>query len=70
MTTIGHAWLTLTGSLAAIVLILTAYLVEHRPDVLKHIGAILGIVVMLMLIPTVLVNPWSSISSWRYACTI
>ena len=34
-------------------------------DVLKYIGAILGIVIGLMLLPGVLVNLWSGMSLWQ-----
>ena len=70
MTTIGHAWVTLIQSLAIIALILTAFgimLGIVKPaDALKHVGAILGIVVVLMLIPDVLMNLWSAIPLWQW----
>ena len=64
-----HGWVALTGSLATIALILTAFgimLGIVKPaDVLKHVGAILGIVIVLMLIPGVLVSAWSCMSLWQ-----
>ena len=70
MTTIGFAWVSLTQSLAIIALILTAFgfmLGIVKPaDALKHVGAILGIVVLLMLVPDVLMSLWSAISLWQW----
>jgi hypothetical protein len=70
MTPIGHLWVTLTESLATIALILTAFglmLGIVKPaDALKHVGAILGIVIVLMLIPDILMNLWSNISLWQW----
>ena len=70
MTTIGVDWVSLTQSLAIIAIILTALglmLGIVKPaDALKHVGAILGIVVVLMLIPDVLLNLWSAISLWQW----
>jgi hypothetical protein len=64
-----HGWVALTGSLATIALILTAFgimLGIVKPaDVLKHVGAILGIVIVLMLIPGVLVSAWLGMSLWQ-----
>ena len=64
-----HGWVALTGSVATIALILTAFgimLGIVKPaDVLKHVGAILGIVIVLMLIPGVLVSAWSGMSLWQ-----
>jgi ABC-type dipeptide/oligopeptide/nickel transport system permease subunit len=62
-------WLTLTGSLAIIALILTAIgimLGIVKPaDVLKRVAAILGIVMLLMVLPVILVNIWSAMSMWQ-----
>lgn len=70
MTTIGVAWVSLTQSLAIIALILTAFglmLGIVKPaDALKHIGAILGIMVLLMLVPDVLMSLWSARSLWQW----
>jgi predicted tellurium resistance membrane protein TerC len=72
MTTIGHAWVTLIQSFATVALILTAFglmlgLVKPA-DALKYVGAILGIVTVLMLIPNVLMNLWSAIPLWQWIC--
>ena len=70
MTTVGVAWVSLTQSLAIIAVILTAFglmLGIVKPaDALKHVGAILGIIVLLMLVPDVLMNLWSAISLWQW----
>ena len=64
-----HGWMTLIGSLATIALILTAFglmLGIVKPaDVLKHVGTILGIVIVLMLIPGILVSAWLGMSLWQ-----
>jgi len=64
-----HEWVVLLGSLATIALILMAFglmLGIVKPtDALKHVGTILGIVIVLMLIPAVLVNLWSGIPLWQ-----
>ena len=66
---IMHGWVDLLGSLATIALILTAFglmLGIVKPaDAVKHVGAILGIVIALMLVPGALVSAWSSLSLWQ-----
>ena len=64
-----HDWVTLMGSLAMGALILTAFglmLGIVKPaDALRRVGAILGAVVLLMVIPVTLVSIWSSMSLWQ-----
>jgi hypothetical protein len=64
-----HDWVALLGSLAMIALILTALglmVGTVKPaDAVKHIGAILGIVIVLMLTPGILANAWSGMSLWQ-----
>jgi hypothetical protein len=64
-----HWWINLVGSLATIALILTAFGIMLRivkpDDVLKRIGAILGIVIVLMLMPGILASAWSALSLWQ-----
>jgi hypothetical protein len=59
----------LTGSVATIALILTAFglmLGIVKPaDALSRVGAILGVVMLLMMIPAVLVSIWSGMSVWQ-----
>ncbi len=56
----------LVGSLAMILLILTAIgimLGIVKPaNALKHVEAILGVVMLLMVLPAVLVNIWTGLS--------
>jgi len=58
-----------SGSLAVIALILTALglmLGIVKPaDVLKRVGAILGTVIVLLLIPVALANLWLHILLWQ-----
>jgi hypothetical protein len=67
-----QGWMVLAGSLVLIALILTAFglmLGIGKPaDALKRVGAILGIVIVLMPIPGVLVGAWSgniSVATYR-----
>lgn len=58
--------MSLLGSLAAIALILTAIglmlSIVKPDDTLKHIGAILVIVIGLMMVPGILMSAWSAMS--------
>ena len=64
-----HVWVALLGSLAMIVLILTAFglmLGIVKPaNAPKHIGTILGLAITAMLLPGVLVSAWSGMSLWQ-----
>jgi hypothetical protein len=64
-----QGWVVLTGSVAMIALILTAFglmLGIVRPaDALKRIGTILGIVMVLLLIRGIIANAWSGLSLWQ-----
>jgi predicted tellurium resistance membrane protein TerC len=64
-----HSWVVLLGSLATIAVILTAFGLMLRivkpADALNHIGAILGIVIVLMIIPGVLVSAWLGMALWQ-----
>jgi len=58
----------LVGSVAAIAIILTALGlmvgIVKPAEAFKRIGVIVGIVILLMMLPAVLVNAWSSMSLW------
>jgi len=62
-------WVALTGSIAMIALILTTFgimLGIVKPaDAMNRVGAILGIVLVLMLAPCILVGVWSVLSLWE-----
>jgi hypothetical protein len=64
-----QGWLTLVRSLAMIALILGAFgimLGIVKPaDVPKRVGAVLGIIIALILVPTLLASLWSAISLWQ-----
>ena len=64
-----QGWVALAGSLAIIALILTAFglmLGIVKPaDALRRVGAILGVVMLLMVLPAVLVYIWSGMSVWQ-----
>jgi len=69
-----QAWVALTGSLAIIAIILTAIglmLGVVKPaDAGRHLGAILGVVIVLMFFPGVLVSVWSGLSFWQQIALI
>jgi hypothetical protein len=64
-----QVWATLIGSLAMIALILTAFGVTlgmvKPADSVKRLGAILGIVIVLLVVPGVIASAWSSMSLWQ-----
>ena len=64
-----HGWISLLGLLTTIAIILTAFglmLGIVKPaDTIKRLGAIIGIVIALMLIPGILMGAWSSMSFWQ-----
>jgi hypothetical protein len=70
MTAIGLAWVALIQSLAISALILTGLglmLGVVKPaDALKQVGAILGILILLVLIPDAPIKLWSAISLWQW----
>ena len=61
-----QGWVALTGSLAIIALILTAFgfmLGIVKPaDALRRVAGILGVVMLLMVLPAVIVSIWSDMS--------
>jgi hypothetical protein len=70
-----HGWISLLGLLGTIAIILTAIglmLGIGKPaDIIKHIGAIIGIVIVLMLIPCILAGAWSQLPLWQQvACAV
>lgn len=69
-----QGWLMLTGSLAIIALILTAFGlmlgIVKSADALRRVGAILGIVMLLMVLPAVFVNIWTGLSVWQQIALI
>ncbi|MGD0904692.1 MAG: hypothetical protein ABR924_17285 [Terracidiphilus sp.] len=64
-----QVWVALAGSVATIALILTAFglmLGIVKPaDALRRVGAILGVVMLLMVLPAILVSIWSGMSLWQ-----
>lgn len=66
-----HGWSEIVGSLAIIAIIITALgtilgLVKPA-NALKYCGAIAGISIVLVLLVSVLVGLWSSMSLWQKA---
>jgi uncharacterized protein (DUF983 family) len=35
-------------------------------DVARHLGSILGIVILLIMLPAIMMNIWSSMSFWQH----
>lgn len=66
-----HGWSQIVGSLAIVAIIITALgtmLGFVKPaDALRYCGAIVGIAIVLVLIVSVLVCLWSSMSAWQKA---
>ena len=69
MAAVMAGWLTILQLLAIVGIVSVALglmLGTVKPgDALKHIGAILGIVILLMLLPGILVNTWSRLLLWQ-----
>jgi hypothetical protein len=63
-------WAHLIGALAMIGIILTALSlilgIVNRSDAMQYIGAICGIVIVLLLLPGVLIGLLSAISAWQW----
>ena len=64
-----HGWMARTGSIAIIAIILIAFgimLGIVKPaDALSRVGAVLGIVVALVVLPGILASAWSAIPLWQ-----
>lgn len=64
-----HGCISILGSLALIAIIMTALgtiLGIVKPaDALKYCGVIVGIVIVLILLVTVLIGLWTSMSLWQ-----
>lgn len=64
-----QGWFALAGSVATIALILTAFglmLGIVKPaDALRRVGAIIGVVILLLLAPGILASLWSAIPLWQ-----
>jgi hypothetical protein len=62
-------WVALTGSIAMIALILTAlglmFGIVKPVDALRRVAGILAFIMLLLVLPSVIVNIWSSISLWQ-----
>lgn len=73
-TNLMHGWteivkLTVLIAMAifAIGLILSAVTLS---DVLKHLGKIISIVILLLVLPAIMVNLWSTVSYWQHLGTL
>ena len=64
-----QGWVALSGSVAMIALILTAFglmLGIVKPaDAFRRVASILGVVMLLLVLPAVIVSIWSGISLWQ-----
>ena len=68
-----QAWVALTGSLAMIAIILTALGlmvgVVKPADAARHLGAILGMVIVLMFAPGLVMSGWLAVLTDRVTPT-
>jgi Ca2+/Na+ antiporter len=68
-TVVVHAWAQIVGSLSTIAIIVTALAtiigLVKPADALKYCGAIAGIAIVLVMLVSVLVSLWSSMSLWQ-----
>ncbi len=68
-TSFMQGWAALLGAFAIIALVLTAFgimLGIVKPaDAVNRVGAILGIVIVLMLAPGIIAGVWSAMSLWQ-----
>jgi Sec-independent protein secretion pathway component TatC len=69
-----HGWSEIVGSLAIIAIIITALgtmlgLVKPA-DALKYCVAIVGVAIVLVMLVSVLVGIWSSMSLWQKAIVV
>ena len=64
-----NGWVSLLCILATIALIVMAVAVVLRivkpADILKHIGALVIIVLLLTILPGVLIHAWSALEIWQ-----
>jgi hypothetical protein len=64
------AWDGLVGSFALIAIIVLAFCVmvsAVKPsDVPRHLGLIVGIVILLIILPAFIVELWSALSFWQH----
>jgi hypothetical protein len=67
--TFMHGWMVFLGSLAIIVIILTAFGIMlgilKAVDATKLVAAILGIIILLALAPGIIVSAWLAIPLWQ-----
>jgi hypothetical protein len=66
---VSQGWVALTGSVEMVALIVTACAlmagIVKPDDALKHIGAVLGIVIALAITPGIIDCAWSGTSMWQ-----
>jgi hypothetical protein len=69
-----QGWAALLGSLAIIAIVLTAFGlmlgIVRLADAMRYIGATLGIVIVLMLMPCIMASAWSDLSLWQQLALI
>jgi len=64
-----HGWAVLLGSL--VLLAFGIMLGMEKPaDAMKHGGAVLGIIIILMLAPGIIVSAWLAIPLWQRAALL
>ncbi|SRR6266568_2906385 len=64
-----HEWAQLVGLIAVIGIVVTSFGVMlgivKPSDSARHIGTILGIVLLFLILPAIVVSAWSALSFWQ-----
>jgi hypothetical protein len=64
-----NGFVSLLGAFAVVVLIVLAFAVMlgiiKRVDILKHIGALVCIVILLSILPGMLIHAWRALTIWQ-----
>lgn len=64
-----HGWTHVVESIAVVGIVVASFGVMlgivKPANTLKHVGTILGIVLLLLTLPTIVVSAWSAMSVWQ-----
>jgi len=70
VTSLMQAWAGVVESVALIALIIIAIgimvRVKKPPDAARHVGTVLCVVILLLILPAIIVNAWSSMTVWQH----
>jgi uncharacterized membrane protein YoaK (UPF0700 family) len=69
-TNLMHGWVGIVESAALVAIVILAMGIMVRAvkpsDVTRHLGSILCIVILLLVLPAIMVNAWSTMSYWQH----